>query len=119
MTPAESTIPEPAPGARSRRLGEMLAERGKIEPDELERALELQRERGDKLGKIMVDMGLIAQRDMLAALSEQLGIPLVTVDQPPPSAPEIEGLGRFHPYRRHGRPARFRNRGGHPLLFGL
>jgi general secretion pathway protein E len=40
----------------------------------------------------MVDMGLIAQRDMLAALSEQLGIPLVTVDQPPPSAPEIEGL---------------------------
>jgi general secretion pathway protein E len=92
VTPAESTIPEPAPGARSRRLGEMLVERGKIEPDELERALELQRERGDKLGKIMVDMGLIAQRDMLAALSEQLGIPLVTVDQPPPSAPEIEGL---------------------------
>ena len=92
MTPAESTIPEPAPGARSLRLGEMLVERGKIEPDELERALELQRERGDKLGKIMVDMGLIAQRDMLAALSEQLGIPLVTVDQPPPSAPEIEGL---------------------------
>jgi len=92
VTPAESTIPEPAPGARSLRLGEMLVERGKIEPDELERALELQRERGDKLGKIMVDMGLIAQRDMLAALSEQLGIPLVTVDQPPPSAPEIEGL---------------------------
>ncbi len=92
MTPIESTIPESAFGARSLRLGEMLLEHGKIEPDELERALELQRERGDKLGKIMVDMGLIAQRDMLAALSEQLGIPLVTVDQPPPSAPEIEGL---------------------------
>ena len=83
---------QPAPGVRSQRLGEMLIERGKIEPDELERALELQRERGDKLGKILVDMGLIAQRDMLAALSEQLGIPLVAVDQPPPSAPEIEGL---------------------------
>jgi general secretion pathway protein E len=92
VTPTETLNPEPAPGARSLRLGEMLIERGKIAPDELERALELQRERGDKLGKIMVDMGLIAQRDMLAALSEQLGIPLVTVDQPPPSAPEIEGL---------------------------
>ena len=92
MTPTESTIPAPVFGARSLRLGEMLIERGKIEPDELERALELQRERGDKIGKIMVDMGLIAQRDMLAALSEQLGIPLVSVDQPPPSAPEIEGL---------------------------
>jgi len=74
------------------RLGEMLIERGKIQPDELERALELQRERGDKLGKTLVDMGLIAQRDVLAALSEQLGIPLVTVDNPPPSAPEIDGL---------------------------
>ncbi len=74
------------------RLGEILIERKKIEPEDLDRALELQRERGDKLGKILVDMGLIAQRDMLAALSDQLGIPLVTVDGPPPSAPEIEGL---------------------------
>jgi len=91
--------PEPATtgatavrGPRNMRLGEILIERGKLEPDELERALELQRERGDKLGKIVVDMGLIAQRDVLAALSDQLGLPLVTVDNPPPSAPEIDGL---------------------------
>jgi general secretion pathway protein E len=70
----------------------MLIERGRIQAEDLERALELQRERGDKLGKILVDMGLIAQRDLLAVLSIQLGIPLVTVDQPPPAAPEIEGL---------------------------
>jgi len=74
------------------RLGELLIQRGKIEPDELDRALELQQERGDKLGKILVDMGLIAQRDVLAALSDQLGIPLVTVEGPPPAAPEIDGL---------------------------
>jgi len=74
------------------RLGEILLERKKIEAEDLERALELQKERGDKLGKILVDMGLIAQRDVLAALSDQLGIPLVTVDGAPPSAPEIDGL---------------------------
>jgi general secretion pathway protein E len=74
------------------RLGEILIERGKIEAEDLERALELQRERGDKLGKIVVDMGLIAQRDVLAALSDQLEIPLVTVENPPPAAPEIDGL---------------------------
>ena len=74
------------------RLGEILIERKKIEAEDLERALELQQERGDKLGKILVDMGLIAQRDVLAALSDQLGIPLVTVDGAPPSAPEIDGL---------------------------
>ena len=35
---------------------------------------------------------LIAQRDVLAALSDQLDVPLVAVDGAPPSAPEIEGL---------------------------
>jgi general secretion pathway protein E len=74
------------------RLGEILIARGKIDPEDLERALELQHERGDKIGKIFVDMGLLAQRDMLAALSDQLGIPLAAVDTPPPSAPEIDGL---------------------------
>ena len=89
----ESELTEQTPeGPGYLRLGEILIERKKIEPDELTRALELQNERGDKLGKILVDMGLIAQRDVLAALSEQLGVPLVTIDGPPPSAPEIDGL---------------------------
>ena len=90
-----STTPEitsAVAGPTFQRLGEILIERGKIEAEDLARALELQLERGDKLGKILVDMGLIAQRDVLAALSEQLGVPLVTIDGPPPSAPEIDGL---------------------------
>jgi len=41
-------------------LGQILMDRGLIGPDDLERALELQRERGDKLGKILVDMGFVA-----------------------------------------------------------
>jgi general secretion pathway protein E len=74
------------------RLGEILIARGQIDPEDLERALELQRERGDKIGKILVDMGFIAARDVLAALSEQQGIPLATLDSPPPAAPELDGL---------------------------
>src|SRR5213595_1567582 len=74
------------------RLGEILLERGKIDTDDLARALEIQQERGDKIGKILTDMGVIAQRDVLAALSDQLGVPLVTPDGPPPAAPEIDGL---------------------------
>jgi len=70
----------------------MLIERNLIEQEDLDRALDLQRERGDKLGKILVDMGSLANRDMLAVLSEQLVIPLVVLDGPPPVAPEIEGL---------------------------
>jgi general secretion pathway protein E len=99
-----ASAPELASGqsiARYQRLGEILIERKKIEPDELDRALELQLERGDKLGKILVDMGLIAQRDILVALSEQMSVPLVTIDGPPPSAPEIERLS--HRFLRQSR----------------
>ncbi len=74
------------------RLGEMLIARGLIEQEDLDRALELQRERGDKIGKILVDMGFIAARDVLAALSEQQGIPLAVLDSPPPPVPELDGL---------------------------
>jgi general secretion pathway protein E len=70
----------------------MLIARNQIQRDELERALELQKERGDKLGKILVDMGFLAARDVLAALSEQLGISIAVLDSPPPVAPELDGL---------------------------
>jgi general secretion pathway protein E len=80
------------PPHRPARLGEMLIERRQIEQEDLERALEIQKERSDKLGKILVDLGFIAMRDVLAALSEQLGVPLAALDGPPPSSPETEGL---------------------------
>src|SRR5271166_4133571 len=74
------------------RLGEILIQRKLITADDLERALELQKERGDKLGKTLVDMGFIAMRDVLAALSEQLQVPLVSIDAPPVVSPETETL---------------------------
>jgi general secretion pathway protein E len=77
---------------RPMRLGEMLIERGQIGQEDLERALEIQKERGDKLGKILVDLGFIAMRDVLAALSEQLGVPMAVLDEPPPDSPEIQDL---------------------------
>ena len=76
----------------TKRLGEMLIERRLIEAADLEKALELQRERGDKVGKILVDLGFVAMRDVLAALSDQLSVPLVSLEDPPPVAPELDGL---------------------------
>jgi general secretion pathway protein E len=74
------------------RLGEILIERRLIAPEDLERALEIQGERGGKIGRILVDLGFVAMRDVLAALSEQLSLPVVTIDAPPPASPETEGL---------------------------
>jgi general secretion pathway protein E len=64
-------------------LGQILIERGLIGAEDLDRALELQRERGDKLGKILMDMGYVAQRDLLTALSDQLGLSIAQIAAPP------------------------------------
>jgi general secretion pathway protein E len=74
------------------RLGEILIERKLISNEDLERALELQKERGDKLGKTLVDMGFVAMRDVLAALAEQLDIPLISIEGPPSVSTETEVL---------------------------
>ena len=74
------------------RLGEMLIERRLITAEDLDRALEIQKERDEKIGKILVDLGFVAMRDVMGALSEQLSIPLVSLDDPPPVTPETEGL---------------------------
>jgi general secretion pathway protein E len=74
------------------RLGEHLISKGQLAADDLERALELQKERGDKLGRILIDLGFVAQRDILNALSEQLQVPIARLDSPPPVTPETERL---------------------------
>ena len=74
------------------RLGEILIHKRLITGEDLDRALELQRERGDKLGKILVDLGFIAARDVLIALSEQLKVPLLVIEGPPAVSPETETL---------------------------
>ncbi|HSV19632.1 MAG TPA: type II secretion system ATPase GspE [Casimicrobiaceae bacterium] len=65
-----------APTAR-KRIGELLIERGKLDPAALERALRLQQESGEKIGALLVTLGLVAQRDVAEALAAQLELPLL------------------------------------------
>ena len=74
------------------RLGEILIANGLLQPEELEKGLALQRERGDKLGRLLVEMGMLASRDVMAALAEQMHLPQVTAKQFPAIAVELEGL---------------------------
>ncbi len=74
------------------RLGEILIDRKLITLEDLDRALELQKERGEKIGKVLVDLGFVAARDVLAALSDQLGLPIVTFEEAPATSPETEAL---------------------------
>jgi general secretion pathway protein E len=60
-----------------KRLGEILVERGKLDQANLDRALRLQSESGERLGSLLVTLGLCAQRDVAEALASQLALPLV------------------------------------------
>jgi general secretion pathway protein E len=60
-----------------KRLGEILIERGKLDQATLDRALRLQQESNEKLGQLLVTLGVVAQRDVADALSAQLALPLV------------------------------------------
>jgi general secretion pathway protein E len=76
-----------------KKLGEILIERGLLTPEDLERALGIQRERsGEKIGRILIDLGFLAQRDLLQALSEQLGLSVAAMDGAPALTPETERL---------------------------
>ena len=46
-------------------------------PPGLDRALRIQEDSGEKLGVLLVTLGVVAQRDVSEALADQLGLPLV------------------------------------------
>ncbi|MEO8344904.1 MAG: type II secretion system ATPase GspE [Betaproteobacteria bacterium] len=62
-----------------KRIGELLIERGKLDAPTLERALRLQQESGEKLGALLVTLGVVAQRDVAEALAAQLDLTMVDV----------------------------------------
>src|SRR5690349_6479826 len=66
-----------------KRLGEILIERGKLDQATLERALRLQQESEERLGALLVTLGVVAQRDVADALAEQLALPLVDAQSYP------------------------------------
>jgi len=98
------------------RLGEMLIARKLITAEELQQALELQKERGDKIGKILVDLGFVAQREVLSALAEQLSVELVALEGPPAVTPETERLSARFLRQARCLPARMR---GETLLLAM
>jgi serine/threonine protein kinase len=73
--PARSAATLVADAHRGRgRLGEILVAQQLLTPHDLERALEVQRRSGKLLGRVLLDMDLVAHSDLLTALAKQQGI---------------------------------------------
>jgi general secretion pathway protein E len=73
-------------------IGQMLLERNLITPTELQDGLALQRERKDKIGRILVDLGYLAERDLLVTLSDQHRAPLLFAYEYPAVPLDLENL---------------------------
>ena len=71
------------------RVAAWLLSSGKIKPEELERALELQAEKGVALGVLLARLGLVSDRDLVALYAKLTDCPLVK-DEEFPAAPLYE-----------------------------
>ncbi len=64
----------------STRIGELLVKAGKLDPSQLERALRVQRDTGERLGTLLVQLGFVAERDLAATVAQELGVALAQPD---------------------------------------
>ena len=60
-------------------IGQEFLDRGLVDEEELRTALNLQSESREKIGKLLVDLGYVSEKDCLSVVSDHLGIPSVTV----------------------------------------
>lgn len=61
-------------GRKKIRIGDLFVEAGAITEDELQQALEKQKETGGRLGNIILEMGFISKELLITVLSVQMGI---------------------------------------------
>ena len=62
-------------------LGEILIQRKRITREQLELALQSQKEKGGFIGEILVNLGVLDERDIVVALVIQCGLPYIAVNK--------------------------------------
>ncbi|MGC8840035.1 MAG: GspE/PulE family protein, partial [Candidatus Sumerlaeaceae bacterium] len=62
-------------------LGQILVLEGKLDADDLELALREHHKSGERIGTILVKMGLVSEEDVLRALAQQLQLPFVRLSE--------------------------------------
>ena len=55
----------------------LLVERGRVSSEDLRKVRRLQQERGERIERLLLDLGFISEDDLLPVFSEHLGVPLV------------------------------------------
>jgi type IV pilus assembly protein PilB len=64
----------------TRRFGELLVDRGRLTPDQLEQALRARPDPRERLGQTLVRLGLLDEGDVVRFLGEQFSLPVASAE---------------------------------------
>ena len=105
MSIQENVVPletsrAPAVLRSDRLIGAILADEGKLTPDEIDRVLRLQKDIGIRFGEAAVQLGLITDNDVRFALAKQFDFPLLVpgVEEKGGLQPSKELVAAFAPF---------------------
>jgi len=80
VVPPAGDVPDgsaqPLTGGAGQQLGDVLVLRGLVTHAQVQQALEKQQESGGRLGELLVEMGVLEERDLVGALAEFFGMPV-------------------------------------------
>jgi MSHA biogenesis protein MshE len=96
------------------RLGDVLVQQALISAEQLQQALELQRGTGKRLGRILVEAGVVTEEAVAHGLARQLRVPVVNLKSFPLKSETVRLLSES-PARRH-RAVVLEDKGEHLLV---
>jgi general secretion pathway protein E len=73
-------------------LEELLLGRGRISPDDLRKVRLLQQERGERIERLLLDLGFISEDDLIGLMSEHLGVPVIGRKEFPAVPVALQGV---------------------------
>lgn len=80
MVSSPNVVPPPSPGRPEKlRLGDVLVQQRLISQEQLQQTLDLQRQTGKKMGRLLIETGLITEELLANGLARQLRVPFVNL----------------------------------------
>src|SRR3954452_22735108 len=67
--------------ARGSQLGTLLLERGLVSQEQLDSALEEQRQTRKSLGRVLIDRGVVSETDLVSTLAARIGLEFVDLSE--------------------------------------
>ena len=77
-------------------IGQLLLDKGLVEKEQIQRALEYQQKSGEnlRLGEILVKFGYVTEEDVLTCIGEQFDVPVVKLADIRPEVDAVDAVPR-------------------------